>query len=546
VFPVLDPLDEVNIYTPVNWEILRQYLDQYHDARFVIEGFKEGFSLGVKDKPLLKPYTKLLPIKASLREKVKDEVQKGRIIGPFTAPPMRDLMISPISTIPKPNSTKVRMIFNLSHPPGFSVNDNVKDSVRSVSYCSVSDVARWLLHNDHTKEMYLAKADLTDAYRMVPIKKSEWHLLGMRVGEHLYIDRCLPMGASSSCHIFQRISDALAWIVVNKGPVECCVFNYLDDFLFIASGQERCNQVLSYFSRACDKTGIALSPQKTIKACQKLVFLGINVDAKNQCLSVPSEKVEQTLNQLQKFLTTPKPKVHLWQKILGKLTYLTYVVAAGRPFLGSVYGSLKGILSQDRHRRRHINKEAREDLGVWMTFLKELPPERQFRMLEAAPEDFSIYTDASTSGGFGGIFGNAWFAGSWPAGHWQTRSIAFLELYPVYAALHTWTETFRDSTVAIYSDNQAVVDVLHKLYTKDKLLRQLLKPCTLTCLKNNIRISAYHIPGVENVGPDLLSRGKINEFLEKFPEASRSPTNIPGAHAPENLNIEGTVKDVET
>jgi hypothetical protein len=370
---------------------------------------------------------------------------------------------------------------------------------------------------------------------MVPVKKADWKYLGMRVGNHIYIDRCLPMGASSSCQIFQRISDALAWIIISKCPITCHIFNYLDDFLFIASGRDNCNKALNYFSDVCRELGITLSPQKTIEASQQLVFLGIVIDTKNQCLAVPPEKASRTLDQLQQFLDTKKPKVLAWQKILGKLSFLTHVVPAGKPFLSSVYEALGGILSQDRHKRRRINQEAREDLNVWVSFLKKLPPGKQFKMFEADLEQFCIYTDASTSVGYGGVFGNNWFAGLWPTARWRSFNIAVLELYPIYAALHLWTESLSNSSVAIYTDNWAVVNIIRKLYTRDKQLRRLLKPITLMCLNNNIRISAYHIQGSLNVGPDLLSRGKVTEFLKTYPEASRTPTPIPVAHTPKNL-----------
>jgi hypothetical protein len=117
------------------------YLKHYWDVEYIIDGFKKGFSLGLKERPSLKPCTKILATKPDVLTKITDEVQKGRIIGPFARPPIDNLMISPVCTIPKANSTKRRMIFNLSHPTGASVNDNLRDEARSVQYCSVSDVA---------------------------------------------------------------------------------------------------------------------------------------------------------------------------------------------------------------------------------------------------------------------------------------------------------------------------------------------------------------------------------------------------------------------
>ena len=89
---------------------------------------------------------------------------------PFQDPPIKNLMISPVCVIPKANSTKSRMIFNLSEPKGYSVNDNIPDTNTSVTYCTVRQVARYVM--DSSDEWYMAKIDLTDAYRMVPIKKT--------------------------------------------------------------------------------------------------------------------------------------------------------------------------------------------------------------------------------------------------------------------------------------------------------------------------------------------------------------------------------------
>lgn len=165
-------LSSFNLHTPVNVSLLQKYLKGYWDERYIIEGFSQGFSLGLKESPTLMPCSKVYPVKTELVSKVTDEVRKGRIIGPFSDPPLSDLMISPIQLIPKPNSNKDRMIFNLSSPSGLSVNDNIPESATSVTYCSVNDVARWIMGNKATKTWFMAKVDLTDAYRMVPIKKN--------------------------------------------------------------------------------------------------------------------------------------------------------------------------------------------------------------------------------------------------------------------------------------------------------------------------------------------------------------------------------------
>ena len=516
---------------------LTVYLKGYRDAEYILEGFAGGFSLGLQKDPRLKAIKKTFYPKKELRNKIQDEVDKGRIIGPFSSTPVRDLMISPVTVIPKPNSSKVRMIFNLSEPKGASVNDNIPEENTSVSYCSVRQVVQWISQDDEV-DWYLAKADLSDAYRMVPIKKGEWKFLGMKVGDDVYIDRCLPMGAASSCAIFQRISDAITWMATSSCPAAITVFNYLDDFLFLADGRENCKKSLSNFLHLCEATGIPISEEKTTEPDTCLTFLGIGIDAKNKVLYIPPEKAKKTLDSLNDFLKKRRHRVREWQSILGKLSHLCEVIIPGRAHLGSVYASLKGILSQQKYLYRSITSEAREDLMIWKQFLEQLPPTKSFRMFSSDTSDIYIYTDASQTVGFGATCQRDWFFGHWPSSEWKDVNIAVLELYPILAALHVWKDTVSEKNITVYSDNHAVVNVLTKLYAREKGMRQLLKPIALFCLNHNVAIKACHIEGPLNVGPDLLSRGKISQFRYRFPHMNPHPQLIPSSISPDKFNLE--------
>ena len=279
---------DINIYTPVVVDTLLSYLRGYHDKTFVVDGFRNGFSLSLCKSPKLRSTNKIFPPKKELVKKIGEEVNKKRIIGPFTCPPLKNLMISPVTVIPKPDSKKFRMIFNLSQPRGKSVNDNIPREKRSVTYCTVRQVVQWMMQED--EDWWMAKVDLTDAYRMVPINKQEWRFLGMRVGRKIYIDRCLPMGAASSCALFQRISDAITWMATSSCPTFVRIFNYLDDFLLVAKGKENCQKALEHFVQRCETTGIPLSNEKTVEPTQRLTFLGLGIDVAEKVLFIPQRR----------------------------------------------------------------------------------------------------------------------------------------------------------------------------------------------------------------------------------------------------------------
>jgi hypothetical protein len=81
-------------------------------------------------------------------------------------------------------------------------------------------------------------------------------------------------------------------------------------------------------------------------------------------------------------------------------------------------------------------------------------------------------------------------------------------------------------------DNEALISVLNRLYSRHSRIRKLLKPITFLCLSHNIHITTVHIAGSSNVGPDLLSRGRIREFKARFPSADPQPDILPDHLSP--------------
>ena len=58
--------------------------------------------------------------------------------------------------------------------------------------------------------------------------------------------------------------------------------------------------------------------------------------------------------------------------------------------------------------------------------------------------------------------GKEWFDGVWPDNFWRSLNIAVLELYPIFVALSYWQDILRNSTVKIFTDNNALVTVINK------------------------------------------------------------------------------------
>ena len=135
-------------------------------------------------------------------EKVENEIQLGRIAGPFQYSPISNLRCSPIGVIPKKTSGW-RLITHLSYPTFGSVNDFIDEKFTSVQY-SLFDNAVSIVRN-LGKGALIRKKDIKSAFRLLPIYPGDFELLGFKIGSNYYLDKCLPMGCSISCSTFLNI-----------------------------------------------------------------------------------------------------------------------------------------------------------------------------------------------------------------------------------------------------------------------------------------------------------------------------------------------------
>ena len=149
--------------------------------------------------------------------------------------PVRDLLsplvhVSPICLVPKSNQgDRWRMIVDLSYPPNHSVNDGISREFSSMSYASVDDAIRYIVHLGPGTE--LIKIDLKNAYRIVPIHLQDHHLMAITWQDRTYVDCALPFSLRSVPKIFLAVADMLAWALHCAGIQH--QIHYLDDFLFM-------------------------------------------------------------------------------------------------------------------------------------------------------------------------------------------------------------------------------------------------------------------------------------------------------------------------
>jgi hypothetical protein len=136
-------------------------------------------------------------------------------------------IVSSLGVVPKPNGD-IRIIHDLSRAHG-GVNHYATET--SVMYATLDRALTFIIPGSH-----LAKVDLKDAYRAVPLHTScfpltglSWKFTGQDTLTYIY-DARLPFGAAKSCRIFQTLTDSVVHMMASRNFQ---VIGYLDDFLCV-------------------------------------------------------------------------------------------------------------------------------------------------------------------------------------------------------------------------------------------------------------------------------------------------------------------------
>ena len=208
--------------------------------------------------------------------KLKKELEAHRLAGPFLSPPMSPFRVSQLGVVPKKVPGEFRLIHHLSFPKGSSVNDGISSEHTSVGYATIDDAVK--LIKSTGQGCFLAKTDIKNAFRIIPIHPEDYGLLGMQWRGLCYYDRCMAMGCSSSCLTFEKFSTAVEWVAHHKLEIGC-ILHLLDDFLLVAASSQLCQKQLDLFLSLCSYLGIPMAPEKTCGPATTMSFAGIELDS---------------------------------------------------------------------------------------------------------------------------------------------------------------------------------------------------------------------------------------------------------------------------
>ncbi len=513
------------IVTPIRVDALEHALLGHPDRSFVLKlcsDLRFGARLGY-DGPRMSKFSKNLKSAVDnptiVSSNLAKEVALGHTAGPFTNPPFVNLQVSPIGIVPKKHSDKFRTIFHLSFPKtGESINSFIEKDEFSLQYIKIDDAIAALIRLG--RGTYLAKTDVESAFRQFPVHPDDWELLGMYWNNSYYFDKVLPFGLRSAPYIFNQLSDALEWILLNK-----CFISYvghiLDDFLImeppakIGASSHACQASLSSMLLTFTTLGVPIAEQKTEGPCQVIEFLGITLDSQKMEARLPADKLSRLSTDLNSWQTKTSATLQELQSLIGTLNFACKVIAPGRAFLRRIINLTRGVSKPHHHVR--LTNGFRDDVYMWQTFLRDWNGTSLF--LNSFWENsttLSLYTDASGTLGFGGIHKNQWFQGTWlPNQTLDTKNISidWQELYAIVVASYIWGNLWAQKRILFYCDNLGVVSIINSKRSKCSRIMDLVRALTLQTLKHNFFFKALHVPGHHNDIADSISRFQQTRFV---------------------------------
>lgn len=511
----------------------KEILDGDFDKEFILDGVENGFivvdSVDISVDVHCKNYKSVLndSVKLVAEKQIKHELD----VQNYVICDRKPKIVSSLGAIVK-DSGKVRLIHDCSKPENFSVNSYATTS--HFKYQTVDDVVEKLPKNG-----YMAKVDLSAAYRSVPIHPDCYEFMGLSwlfegdTEPTFMVDTRFAFGLAKAPQWFQRIGNSIVRFMKKQGFTVVC---YLDDYLVISQCKDHCQKGYELLCDTLKKVGFDINMKKVEPPSQKMVFLGIEIDSVNCCLSLPVQKLCELKDELTKWKSKCKATKHELQQLIGKLNWGAKVVKGGRTFLRRLIDLMCSLKKKHHHVR--LNSSAKADIQWWAQYISVFNGTAHF-INERVP-DVSFTTDACIRGG-GGAYNADWFYV-----HWETDlpkiadlHINLKEIYSVFLAALRWASVWKNKHIVVYSDNTATVFMINKGTSRNCIAMKWLRKLFWLSAHYNFHLTAKHIKGKDNVVSDFVSRldeSKPSDWF-RFLVANNLDTNMNEHISQESLEL---------
>ena len=427
---------------------------------------------------------------------IAEEMSFNAIVGPFKDHPCPNGHISPFMSRDKPDSKNRRVIIDLSWPQGQSVNSGIdKTTYLGTDFNLVLPTVDHI--TDRLRSLgrgaHIYKIDISRAFRHIKVDPLDYNLLGLH-WHHVYVDTCVPFGSRHGSQIFQRVSDAVRFMMRRAGHG---VINYVDDYVgFGVPSDAKCSY--DHLYDLLDRLGLTISQKKLVPPSTSAVCLGVKIDTEKGTISIPESKMRQICDTVSEWKNKKYCTKRQLQSLLGHLLYIHKCVRPARYFLNRMLHILREYHGQNRI---HLNPEFHRDLRWFERFL---PLYNGVSLYDHEKPDHQVHLDACLQG-LGGVWTNMVYHIPIPLG-FKGLNIVHLEMVNILVAVKLFCTHWKGKNILIHCDNFAVVNVLRSGRARDAYLAACARNIWLWAAIHDIQFTYTHVSGKSNRTADLLSR----------------------------------------
>ena len=289
--------------------------------------------------------------------------------------------VSSIFLVPKPDGG-YRLILNLKDLNVFVKFEHFKMD-------GIKDVLTLV-----TKNCFMAKIDLKDAYYSVPVSPDFQKYLKFEFDGQLYKFVCFPNGLGPCPRKFTKIGKVPLSVLRTDGV---SVSGYIDDFFTKAGDFDSCVQSVEKMVSMFMTLGFVIHPEKSqLVPSQRLEFLGFVIDSTTMTISLNDRKRKNLKKLVNQALSIKCPSIRFIAKVIGTLVSV---------FPASKYGPLhyRNLDNDKTVALQHsfgkfdspmtLSVNSKHELLWWRNNIDSV-----FNHIATPPIKFKMHCDASNTG----------------------------------------------------------------------------------------------------------------------------------------------------
>lgn len=501
------------------WALSRSTTDR-EVVSFLRYGWPLNREMAVPLTITLKNHKGALDHPQDVEDYLQKEMEYGTLVGPLCSPPWTDrLAVSPMSTRPKKNSTRRRIITDLSWPEGASVNDGIPKNeymgqVFHIKYPTIDHLcarAVKLAKGRPPGCIQGYKVDLHRAFRQIPICPRDWSLLGTIWKGAFFFDKVAVMGSRTGPLACQRVTNMLRHFMADVGYE---VNNFVDDFMGIELLQDTWRAYTTMKNLLRD-VGVCEAEDKAVPPSFVIEFLGILFNFLDMTISIPQDKMMDLTTDISGWLSRSLTTRRQLERLLGRLQFAGTCIRPGRIFVSRLIEELKDM-PVGGSGLFPVGPELRKDLLWWSEGMQVYNGVSMMWLLDWAPVDGEAATDSCLSG-IGGVLGNQCYRAALPGSLTQNKdwNIVHFEMLAIIVLVQLFKKELAGRRMVLYCDNDAVVSVINSGRSRNHILQRCLRWLAFLLLENECLVRMKYITSKRNHVADVMSRSQVDGQSKK-------------------------------